>query len=260
MEAAQADTRELLEFAAELTGVSRPIIRQYFNHPGLEVEQKNDRTVVTRADREAEAAMRKRIRARHPSHGILGEEFGEENPGAEYIWVLDPIDGTVSFVHGCPLFGTLVGLLRAGQPVVGAIDLPALGRLLLGDGRSTTLNGRPVRVRETPRIEEATVLVTDVRLVSPDWDRGCFDRLVERAGTVRGWGDCYGYALVAAGLADIMLDPVLSPWDILPLIPVIRGAGGVISDWRGEDAVRGRSGVAASPGLHREVIDVLNGR
>ncbi|HPA16569.1 MAG TPA: inositol monophosphatase family protein [Verrucomicrobiae bacterium] len=244
----------------ELAEASGELIGKYFERPGLAVERKADRSVVTRADREAECLMREMIRARFPAHGILGEEYGEDNPGAEFKWILDPIDGTISFVHGCPLFGTLIGLLKGGKPIAGAIHLPALGHLCLGDGFRTTLDGREVRVRGTVRIEDATVLYTDERLIEQHKGSAGLRRLMGRAGVIRGWGDCYGYFLLAAGLADVMMDAVMMPWDVLPLVPVVRGAGGLITAWDGSDVLAGNSAVAAPPGLHGEVIQVLNSR
>ena len=154
---------------------------------------------------------------------------------AEHVWVLDPIDGTRSFAAAAPLFGTLIALLHHGQPVLGAIHQPVLRQLLVGDGRETTLNGRPVRVRATPRIEEATLLCSDVLTPAQHQDGGAFAALCRRARLLRTWGDCYGYLLLATGWADIMCDPIMNPWDVAALIPVVRGAGGVITDWQGHD-------------------------
>lgn len=251
------DIKTYLEFTGQLARASGELIGTYFERPGLAVERKADRSVVTRADREAELLMRRMIRSRFPDHGVMGEEFGEENPDAELKWILDPIDGTISFIHGCPLFGTLIGLLRRGQPIVGAIHLPALGHLCLGDGKSATLDGREIRVRDTRCMEEATVLFTDERLIEQHKGSTGFRRLVGRAGVSRGWGDCYGYFLLASGFADVMLDAVMMPWDLLPLVPVVRGAGGVITSWDGSDVLAGNSAVAAAPALHAEVIGTL---
>src|SRR5258705_354079 len=190
----------------------------------------------------------------------MAEEFGTERGDAEWVWVLDPIDGTKSFVSGVPLFGTLIGLLHRGQPVLGAIHQPILGELLLGDGTTTTLNDRPVRVRTTTNLRDAVVLASDTTTVARHQSADGWDRLVAGARWVRTWGDCYGYLLVATGQADVMTDPIMSPWDLLPLIPVIRGAGGVITDWQGGDPVRATSIVAACPELHPQVIECLNDR
>jgi len=185
-------------FLAELTAASGPIVQKHFFNQELEVEHKSDRTPVTEADRGAEAAMRKLINERFPTHGIVAEEYGNERDDAEWTWVLDPIDGTKSFIHGVPLFGTLIGLLYQGRPVLGAIHQPILNLLCVGDGENTTLNDRPVQVRETRSLAEATLLTTSIgddilQIHSPE----ARQRLLKAAGIVRTWGDCFGYLLVA---------------------------------------------------------------
>ncbi|MEO6568955.1 MAG: inositol monophosphatase family protein, partial [Opitutaceae bacterium] len=180
-----------------------------------------------------------------------------ENADAEWVWVLDPIDGTKSFITGVPLWGTLIALLYHGQPVLGCIHQPMLERFLLGDGSETTLNGRRVRVRNCVRIEDAVVLTSDLFNPAKYQNGAAYAALIERAKLVRTWGDCYGYLLVASGWADVMLDPVMNPWDIAALVPVIRGAGGVITDWKGAAAYPANSTVAASPTLHAAVISAL---
>lgn len=249
------------DFVVELAERSAELIRPYFGADAetLGLELKADETIVTRADREAEALLRELIGKRYPEHGILGEEYGAERAEAEFVWVLDPIDGTISFASASPLFGTLIALLHRGQPVLGAIHQPVLRQLCLGDGETTTLNGAPVRVRRTPRLADATLLVTDVMAVAQHQDGAAFEALLRDVKLVRTWGDCYGYLLLATGHADIMCDPIMNPWDIAALIPVVRGAGGVISDWQGKDAVGARSIVATtSQALHAEVIHRLN--
>ena len=251
------DVAVLKPFVRELAAESGALIRRYFRSPGLAVDVKDDATPVTDADRGAEELLRKRILARFPDHGIMAEEFGTERGDAEWVWVLDPIDGTKSFVSGVPLFGTLIGLLHRGEPVLGAIHQPILNELCLGDGTTTTLNDRPVRVRTTRRLADAVVLASDTTTAARHQDAAGWERLANAARWVRTWGDCYGYLLVATGQADVMTDPIMSPWDLLPLIPVIRGAGGVISDWQGNDPVRATSSVAACPELHPQVIACL---
>jgi histidinol phosphatase-like enzyme (inositol monophosphatase family) len=245
-------------FLVELAEKSGDFIRPWFARPDLAVEDKADRTPVTVADRGAEELMRRMIRARYPGHGILGEEFGPEHTEAEFVWVLDPIDGTRAFAAATPLFGTLIALVHRGQPVLGAIHQPVLHQLLVGDSRGTTLNGRPVRVRATPRLEEATLLCSDVLSPAEHQNGEAFTALSRRVRLLRTWGDCYGYLLVATGWADIMCDPVMNPWDVAALIPIVRGAGGVITDWRGRDPVDATSIVAAVPQLHAQVIAALN--
>lgn len=247
-------------FISELAEKSGDLIRPLFANPALAVEIKSDASPVTAADKGAEQLLRRLIAAKFPSHGIIGEEFGNENPGAEFVWVLDPIDGTKSFISGVPLFGTLIALMHEGQPVLGAIHQPILRQLVIGDNHSTSLNGRTVRVRPTARIEETTLLMSDPTHPAKYQDGPAFAELAGRARLVRSWGDCYGYLLVAAGFADIMVDPIMNPWDIQALIPVIRGAGGIITDWQGRDPVKAESIVAANPVLHPQVIAALNNK
>ncbi len=254
------DSAALVPFVHELTAASGDLIRRVYADPAFAVVAKSDGTPVTEADRGAEALLRRMIRARFPDHGVIGEEFGNEREDAEWVWVLDPIDGTKSFVAGVPLFGTLIGLLHRGEPVLGVIHQPVLGMLCIGDGRTTTVNGQPVRVRDTARLADAVVLASDTTTAACHQDGAAWERLLARVRLVRTWGDCFGYLLVATGRADVMTDPIMAPWDLLPLIPVIRGAGGAITDWHGGDPVRGTSIVASTPGLHAEVIATLAGR
>ena len=249
--------KEFTDFIYTLAEKSGEVIRPYFGKADLAVELKEDQTLVTQADRQAEAVMRDLIRKRYPEHGILGEEFGLENLSAEFVWSLDPIDGTLSFARGCPLFGTLIGLLHGGAPILGAINHPVLNQLCIGNNTETTINGRTVRLREVHHLSEAMLLTTDLASVDNHRRKG-FEELLRRIRLYRTWGDCYGYLLVASGGADIMLDPMMNPWDILPLIPVIQGANGVITTWSGTDASQGNSCVAANKTLHPQVLQILN--
>jgi myo-inositol-1(or 4)-monophosphatase len=247
-------------FLKELALQSGDFIRPYFANPSLAVEFKADHSPVTAADRGAEELLRTLITAKFPSHGIIGEELGNDRADAEFVWVLDPIDGTKSFITGVPLWGTLIALLHRGQPVLGAIHQPILHQLMIGDGTTTTLNDRPVRVRPCHRPEEATLLTSDPLNPALYQNGAAFEALCKRARLVRTWGDCYGYLLLAAGWADMAMDPIMNPWDIAALVPVVRGAGGVISDWQGGDAYPAESTVAAGPGLHAQVIAALAAR
>jgi len=249
----------LKRFALELAEASGDFIRPFFANPALAVELKSDLSPVTAADRGAEELMRARIAREFPDHGVIGEEFGNDRPDAEWVWVLDPIDGTKSFMSACPLFGTLIALLHRGQPVLGIVHQPILRQMVIGDGTTTTLNGRTVHVRPCARMEEATLLTSDPLTPERYQNGPAFQALARRARLVRTWGDCYGYLLVACGWADVMVDPVMNPWDIAALVPVIRGAGGVITDWQGGAAYPAASTVAANPELHAQVIAALNG-
>jgi len=250
--------KEFTQFIYTLTEKSADVIRPYFAQANLAVEVKEDQTLVTQADREAEAAMRALIRKAYPHHGILGEEFGPENASAEFVWTLDPIDGTISFASGCPLFGTLIGLLHDDRPILGAIHHPILNQLCIGNNTETTLNGRTVQLREVHDLSKATLLTTDIASIGKYQKKKGFERLLQKARLFRTWGDCYGYLLVASGGADIMLDPIMNPWDIIPLIPIIRGAGGVITTWSGSEASKGNSCVVANKTLHPRVLEILN--
>ena len=250
------------DFVGELAAASAEVIRPWFGRKDFGLELKADESPVTVADRRAEEVMRTMITARFPDHGIVGEEIGTELGDAEYVWVLDPIDGTKSFISAVPLFGTLIGLLHRGRPVLGCIHQPILGQLMVGDGTRTTLNGEPVRVRSCPRLEEATLLCSDPVHPGRYRDGAAFARLAEDVRITRSWGDAYGYLLLAAGWADIMVDPIMNPWDLLPIVPIVEGAGGRITDWMGGPANRmsAESGIAAVPGLHAEVVRRLNQR
>ncbi|MDA8126162.1 MAG: histidinol-phosphatase [Deltaproteobacteria bacterium] len=244
-------------FCRLLADESGRIIRKYYRTP-LAVETKSDASPVTIADRAAEERMRELIEKEFPDHGIMGEEFGASNPEAEYQWVLDPIDGTKSFVCGVPLFGTLIALAKKGQPLLGLIHQPILNERLIGDNVTAELNGNPIGVRDCRDLSSAILLSTDHLDFGKYRTQAGFEALIRKVAYYRTWGDCYGYSLVAAGFADIMIDPVMNLWDLMALIPIIRGAGGQITDYRGHDPVKGDSIVATAGPLHDEVIKILN--
>jgi histidinol phosphatase-like enzyme (inositol monophosphatase family) len=245
-------------FLVELARASGDFLRPLFGQHSLAVELKGDLSPVTAADRGAEELLRRLIKARFPSHGILGEEFGPENTDAEFVWVLDPVDGTKSFITGVPLWGTLIALLHHGQPVLGCIHQPVLNQLVIGNNTTTTLNGTPVRCRATAALADATLLTCDWLTPAQYQDAAAFDRLAKSARLCRTWGDAYGYLLLATGWADVVVDPVMNPWDIAALVPVIRGAGGVITDWNGGPAYPAKSTVAAAtPELHAATLAML---
>ncbi len=252
-----SDLSELKTFCKALADESGKIIKKYFRS-GVGVELKADFSPVTIADKKAEEIIRNMILKEFPNHGILGEEFGNENPNAEYKWIIDPIDGTKSFIHGMITFGTLIALVKNNQPVLGVINQPILNDFLIGDNRSTELNGTKVRVRKTEKLEEALLLTTDHLNIAKYQNGQKFDDLIKKVKLYRTWGNCFGYYLVATGYADIMTDPIMSVWDTAALIPVVKGAGGVITDFKGNDVLENNSVIAASPSLHSEVIKLLN--
>lgn len=218
---------------------------------------------VTEADRAGEAVMRQMIKRTFPSHGIVGEEYGDERRDAEFVWVLDPIDGTRSFISGLPVWGTLIGLLRNGAPCFGMMHQPFTGERFSGDGGSATWRGptgmtRTLRTRPCADISDATVSATSPRLFSgadlEAWER------VERASRLARFGyDCYAYCMVAAGHMDLVIETGLKSYDIVALVPIIEGAGGVVTNWEGGPAAEGGSIVAAGDRrVHEQALALLN--
>lgn len=252
----EARQKELKAFAESLAEIARGVLRPAHARGETEVECKADGTPVTVADKEAERLMRAAIRATYPEHGILGEEFGPENTEAEFCWVLDPIDGTKSFLSRVPLYVTLIGLRFEGEPVLGLIDQPILGERIIGDNHTCALNGRPVRVAEAP-LSEAVVVSTDVDNIRRLHRSVRWNRLADSVAHVRTWGDGYGHLLVAAGRAHVVADPIMNPWDLVPVLPVLRGAGAVVTAWDGSDPVKAGNIIAAAPRLHAEVLRTL---
>ena len=249
--------KEFIEFCKELATASGVIIRKYFRSD-LSIEFKHDTSPVTIADREVEAKMCGMIQNTYPEHGILGEEFGVIDPGADYQWIIDPIDGTKNFLAGTCLFGTLISLMKKDEPVLGVINNPILKQFLIGDGMTTWLNGSPVRVRECDNLRDATLLTTSHRSVAQHRNGPAFEALTSQVKMYRSWGDCYGYYLVATGYADIMIDPAMHIWDVAPLIPIINGAGGRITVYYGNDPLKGEGTIATAGPLHEDVIRLLN--
>jgi myo-inositol-1(or 4)-monophosphatase len=250
-------SNEFSYFARTLADASAGIIKQYFR-TGVGIDNKSDGSPVTIADRKSEEIMREMIQREFPDHGIIGEEFGEYQIDAEYVWVLDPIDGTKSFITGTPLFGTLIGLLHHREPILGVINHSVLNQFLIGTNGETRLNGEKVRVRPCQSIEQATVLASEHYHIEKYGSLSAYESLVRRAKLYRTWGDCYGYTLVATGYADVMLDPIMNLWDLAALIPVIEGAGGKITDWRGGNPMTGLSTIATAGTIHDEVVRTLN--
>lgn len=249
--------KEFQPFCKLLADKSAEIIRQNFRK-SIEVEQKSDLSPVTIADKQSEEIMRDIIHKEFPNHGIIGEEFGEEKPEADFVWILDPIDGTKSFICGALSFGTLIALTYKNQPVLGVINHPILNEFLIGDNKICLLNDVQVKVREKNNLSEAVLLTTDHLNIKKYQNSEKFERLINSVWLYRNWGDCYGYYLLATGFADIMIDPIMSVWDTMALLPIVNGAGGIITDYHGHDATKGNSIIAATPKLHSKVIELLN--
>jgi histidinol-phosphate phosphatase HisN, inositol monophosphatase family len=227
-----SDLDPFVRRAEAMADAVRPVVMKYFADP-VAFQKKADTSPVTAADREAEATMRRMIEDAWPDHGVLGEEYGADRTDAAFVWVLDPIDGTKSFVTGKPLFGTLISLCRDGVPIVGIIDMPALGQRWVGaEDRATTFNGELVAVRSCPDLADAWLYAT-----SPQMFEGAafdaFERLRGRCYAAVYGADLYAYGLIARGRVDLVCEASLKPYDYCAVVPVVQGAGGVITDWEG---------------------------
>ena len=251
----------LIAMAERLSDASGAIVRRYFRS-ALTVIDKADLSPVTVADREAEGIIRTIITAQRPDDGIIGEELGIRNPDADYVWVIDPIDGTKAFITGRPTFGTLIGLLYKGQPILGVIDQPVIGDRWIGAlGRPTTLNGSAARVRSCAALKAATLGAT-----TPDMflgaDAASFRRVSSAAKLTVYGGDCYAYGLLAAGFQDLVIEASLNLYDFVALVPVVTGAGGVMTDWQGYPLDRNSDGRVVAAGdvrVHQQALAVLAG-
>jgi histidinol phosphatase-like enzyme (inositol monophosphatase family) len=249
--------RPLLDFAVEAAWQAGRITLEYFQ-TGAAVERKADASPVTVADRRAEEKLREAIQRRFPDHGILGEEFGELPGRGPYRWILDPLDGTRSFIQGVPLYGVLMGLEYAGQAILGVAHFPALGETVYAaKGEGCYWDGRRAGVSTVERLEEAVVLATSVRSLYQEGRGPVFETLQSQTRLQRTWGDCYGHILVATGRAEIMLDPILSIWDCAALQPILEEAGGTFTDWNGTATHTGGNGLSTNGHLFRTVMELI---
>jgi myo-inositol-1(or 4)-monophosphatase len=250
-------------FVDELASVSGETILPFFR-TALSVEDKGrpgSFDPVTAADHAAETAMRTLIRRSFPDHGIVGEEYGKERPDAEFVWVLDPIDGTKSFIAGMPVWGTLIALLRAGEPVFGMMNQPFMRERFSGDGGKAQYRGpagtRDLRVRACAGLADA-VLFTTSPLLMTAVERESFGRVEKHVRLSRYGGDCYAYCMLAAGHVDLVIESGLKPYDVLPLVPIIAGAGGVVTTWDGgAPHAGGRIIAAGDKRVHAAAMEML---
>jgi histidinol-phosphatase len=252
--------RGLLDFAVEAAWQAGKITLAYFQS-GTAVERKADASPVTLADRRAEAKLRECIQRAFPAHGILGEEYGETAGSTPYRWILDPLDGTRSFVQGVPLYGVMLGLEYGGRALLGVVHFPALGdTVYAARGEGCYWNGRRARVSAVDRLEDAVVLATDVRTLYEQGRGPVFETLQAKTRLQRTWGDCYGHILVATGRAEIMLDPILNIWDCAALQPILEEAGGTFTDWAGTATHTGGNGLSTNGHLFHSVMDIIQAR
>ena len=259
MTAESAEIRELLDVALELAQAAGDHSMRYYGHL-VDHAAKGDGSPVTQADREGEQLIRRHLALRYPDHGILGEEYGETNPGSRVRWILDPIDATLSFMRGVPLYGVLIGVEVDGLPAVGVSYFPPLRETIAaGVGLGCTWNGKPCHVSPVTKLEDAVVLTTDLRTIETSAKDPGWPQLVSQARIARTWGDCYGHALVATGRAEVMVDPIMNVWDCAPFLPIMTEAGGRFTSREGEVTIHGGSAVATNGVLHDEVLRVLRG-
>jgi inositol-phosphate phosphatase/L-galactose 1-phosphate phosphatase/histidinol-phosphatase len=252
---------DFVALANNLADAARPIAARYFR-TGVTIDDKSDASPVTIADREAETAMRALLTRHVPEHGVFGEEHGAERTDAEYVWVLDPIDGTKAFITGLPIFGTLIALLHHGKPVLGIIDQPILGERWLGvAGERSTFNGQPIAVRACADLANAYMYSTAPIMFPGEWEKR-HAALTQRVKLFRWGGDCYAYGLLASGHVDLVVENSLKLYDFAALVPVVKGAGGLITDWQGSELDMNSDGsvlAAGDPATHRAASAVLNG-
>ncbi len=253
-----------LQFALEMASRASELILSHYQVDGLLVESKSDESPVTVADRGAEQLMRQLLSERYPEDGVLGEEF-DDTPGQNgFRWILDPIDGTKAFIHGVPLFGTLIGIECQGRMVAGVCRFPALNEVVYaseGEGCWWKIGNQAAHrtfVSSVTSLAECRMMFTE----PTHWrSTNRFDvivRVMDQVKIARGWGDCYGHAMVATGRAELAVDPLMSPWDIAALIPILREAGGCCTDWKGEETISGGDGVSFVPALRDSVIGILS--
>ncbi|HET6376981.1 MAG TPA: histidinol-phosphatase [Methylocella sp.] len=263
-------TVDFSAFVEKLADIASDTILPFFR-TALDTEDKSSGGMfdpVTEADRAAESAMRRMIQATFPNHGIIGEEFGPFQNDAEYVWVLDPIDGTKSFIAGLPVWGSLIGLLHHGNPAYGMMVQPFTRERFTGDGIGAYWRGpgpdhemtkRKLATRRCPGLQKATLMTTSPLLYAPG-KLEAFRRLESTVRLSRYGADCYAFAMLAAGHVDCVIEPDVNPYDIVPLVPIIEGAGGVVTSWDGGSPAEGGDVIAScSPQIHEAVLCLLRG-
>lgn len=251
--------RSILDFALEAAQAAGDLTLQYFQ-TALTPELKADQTPVTIADRGAEKLLRERIGRAYPDHGILGEEFGETLGRVPARWILDPIDGTFSFIAGVPLYSVLIGFEWAGELLAGVIHLPALKETIhAARGHGCRWNDRPAKVNDVSDLGQARLLHGGLKTIYKHGRGAAFERLRNGCKSDRSWCDAYAYALVATGRSEIALDPIMSLWDVAALVPILSEAGGRITDWSGGAANLHREAIATNGRLHDQVIAAVAG-
>jgi histidinol-phosphatase len=248
---------DALEEATEITEQCSRIALSYFRQ-ALLIESKQDQTPVTIADKKTEEAIRNELTRSFPSHGIIGEEFGAEGIDREFVWTIDPIDGTRSFIRGIPLFGTLVSLLERGEPVLGIVVMPALDETYVSaKGMGAYCDGLPLRVSNAQSLEQSFVCCGDSNAFEAAGKRAYQEALFRKSELVRGYSDCFGHTLVLRGAVDAMIDPVVSLWDIAPFISLTQEAGGTYFSFDGTSSIQNKSFITCNPALKTPLLNLI---
>ena len=253
--------------AVELAILAGDSTLKYFRSRNYQVERKNDRSPVTIADKNAEQLIREELSKRYPSDAILGEEFGAIDGETEYKWIVDPIDGTKSFISGVPLYSTLVAVTRSGVPTIGVIYIPALKEIIVAaighgawyceDTSDQNASWQRAHVSSVESLSEGLFVTSQADNFDARGARHSLDKLTAASYVTRTWGDGYGYLLVATGRAEVMVDPICNPWDIAAVLPVILEAGGTFSDWKGDRRIDTGDGVGSNGKVHSQVLEIL---
>jgi histidinol phosphatase-like enzyme (inositol monophosphatase family) len=253
------DLQPYLEFATDAAWQAGRLTLQYFQ-AAFNVEWKKDATPVTVADRGAERLLRELITARFPDHAVVGEEYGADHrQDARFRWIIDPIDGTKSFIHGVPLYAVLMGLEIDGELVVGVANFPGLNEMVCAArGSGCWWNGRRCRVSEVDRLEESVVCYTSASGFGAAGKADRWARIAGRVKMQRGWGDAYGHVLVATGRVEAMFDPVMSLWDCAALVPILNEAGGTFTDWQGKPTAYGNEAISTNNRVFAEIMAELS--
>jgi histidinol-phosphatase len=251
--------REYLDFATETAYLAGRLTLSYFQ-TGVQAEYKIDNTPVTIADKKAEELIRGRIEKRFAGHAVLGEEFGTTDPGsASHRWIVDPIDGTKSFLRGVPLYGVLIGLEIEGEVQVGVAYFPALDEMIAAaTGEGCWWNGRRAHVSQVSDLSHAWVSFTDPASFAEFGKQAAWERLQQASYYRAGWGDSYGYLLAATGRVDVMIDPIMATWDCGPFPPIFREAGGYFGDWKGSPTIYNEEALATNPALLPQMLALLS--
>lgn len=260
-----AELRARFDFARQIARQAGQLTLRYYRQPGVATERKSDNSPVTIADREAELLLRKLIAEAFPADTIVGEEFPKRDGTSGYTWILDPIDGTKSFISGVPLYGCMVGVTHGEQSVIGVLDFPPLDECLYaarGEG-AWVVRGKaaPERAKVAPiaKLKDGLLVTSEVKTFNTRGARGAWEELEQAAWLLRTWGDCYGYALVATGRAAAMIDPILNVWDAAAVQPILEEAGGAFVDWQGRPTIHAGEAIGCAPGVLEEILAITRG-